>query len=58
MTARAVDNCWEMIVCSESEQTEGLPFVIGAENKKAKTLTAPTNHKTIIPQKAIMDKKM
>ena len=25
----------EMIVCSESEQTEGLPFVIGAENKKS-----------------------
>ena len=58
MTARAVDNCWKMRVCATVSQTEGLPFVIGAENKKAKTLTVPTNHKTIIPQKAIMDKKM
>ena len=26
-----------MIVCSNFGQTEGLPFVIGAENKKAST---------------------
>ena len=26
--------CWKMIVCSDSEQTEGLPFVIGAKNKR------------------------
>ena len=38
-------------VCSTVGQTEGLPFVIGAENKKAKTLTAPTNTINIISQR-------